>query len=307
VPRKFRSGGRSPLNPWFRVGEFDVTTTVLVIAAAVLSFVLYAIDKAQFLHLYLSSDEVQSGEVWRVVTWPLVNRPSFWSLITLVFLFIFSRQVEAEMGRFKFAALIGWITVVPGILVTAFSMLPRTTAPIGDFSAVSMISVGVLVAFAAEFPGARFFFNIPARVIAAVLVAFQLLGLVGDRYWDDVWLLLFVVATSLVTMRAYGFATDLTFIPKLSGPFGKGRHRSGPRPASSGGGGRGGGGKRKKRRNQPDLKVVTPAYRPPVVDRGTQDEIDALLDKIAAQGLDSLTSDERQRLDRASRRLRGED
>jgi hypothetical protein len=52
---------------------------------------------------------------------------------------------------------------------------------------------------------------------------------------------------------------------------------------------------------------VTPAYRPPVVDRGIQDEIDTLLDKIAAEGLDSLTSDERQRLDRASRRLRGED
>jgi hypothetical protein len=102
-------------------------------------------------------------------------------------------------------------------------------------------------------------------------------------------------------MRAYGYATDLTFIPKLSWPFGK--SRSTPRPASS----RGGGGGRKKRRGKPELKIVTPAYRPPVVDRGIQDEIDTLLDKIASQGLDSLTSDERQRLDRASRRLRGED
>ena len=304
MPRKFRSGGRSPLNPWFRVGEFDVTTTVLVIAAAVLSYILYAIDKAQFLHLYLSSDDVQNGEVWRIVTWPLVNRPSFWSLITLVFIYLFARQVEAEMGRFKFAGLIGWITVVPGILVTAFSLHPLTTDPtrVIDYSSISMISVGILVAFAAEFPGARFIFNIPSRVVAAVLVAFQLLVLVGDRQWNDVWLLLFVVATSLFAMRAYGFATDLTFIPRLKWPFGKGHSRSGPRPASSGGGG-----KRKKRRGQPDLKVVTPAYRPPVVDRGIQDEIDTLLDKIAAEGLDSLTSDERQRLDRASRRLRGED
>ncbi len=103
-------------------------------------------------------------------------------------------------------------------------------------------------------------------------------------------------------MRAYGYASDLTFIPKLTWPFGKRRSSGGPRPASSGGGG-----KRKKRRGQPELKIVTPAYRPPVVDRGIQDEIDTLLDKIAAQGLDSLTSDERQRLDRASRRLRGED
>jgi hypothetical protein len=301
VPRKFRSGGRSPLNPWFRVGEFDVTTTVLVIAAGVLSFILYAIDKAQFVHLFLWSNKIQHGEVWRVVTWPLVNRPSFWSLITLVFFYLFARQVEAEMGRFKFAALIGWMTVVPAILVAAFSLQPITTAPVLDYSAISMISVGVLVAFAAEFPGARFIFNISSRVVAAVLVAFQLLQLIGDRYWDDVWMLVFVVATSLVTMRAYGYASDLTFIPKLSWPFSKKSSR-GPRPASSGAGS-----KRKKRRGQPELKIVTPAYRPPVVDRGIQDEIDTLLDKIAAQGLDSLTSDERQRLDRASRRLRGED
>lgn len=300
MPRKFRSGGRSPLNPWFRVGEFDVTTTVLVIAAGVVSFIVYAIDKTQFEHIFLWTEKIREGQIWRLATWPLVNAPSFWALITLVFMYIFGRQVEAEMGRFKFAALIGWITVVPAIIITALNLQPLTLAGAND-SAIVMIQVGVFVAFAAEFPGARFFFNISSRVIAAVLVGIQLLQLVGDRLWDDVWMLLLVVATSLVTMRAYGFASDLTFIPKLTSPFGK--RRSGPRPASPSGGG----GKRKKRRGQPDLKVVTPAYRPPVVDRGIQDEIDTLLDKIAAQGLDSLTSDERQRLDRASRRLRGED
>ena len=61
MPRKFRSGGRSPLNPWFRVGEFDVTTTVLLIAAGVLSFLIYAIDKMQLLHLYLSADKIQDA------------------------------------------------------------------------------------------------------------------------------------------------------------------------------------------------------------------------------------------------------
>ena len=299
MPRKFRSGGRNPQNPWFRVGEFDVTTTVLLVSLGALSFVLYAINKGQFEHIYLSSEKVQNGEIWRLVTWPMVDRPSFWSLITLVFLYIFSRQVEAEMGRFKFAAFIGWITVVPALLVTAFSLDPITVRPVFDFAAIVMIEVGIFVAFAAEFPGARFFFNISARVIAAVLVGIQVLQLIGDERWDDVWMLFFVIATSLVTMRAYGFASDLTFIPRLRWPFGK-RQRS-PRPPASGGRGR------KKRKGQPELKVVTPTYRAPVVDRGIQDEIDTLLDKIAAEGLDSLTSDERQRLDRASRRLRGED
>ena len=304
MPRKFRSGGRSPLNPWFRVGEFDVTTTVLLIGAGVLSFILYAIDKTQFEHLFLDTYQIRHGQVWRRVTWPLVNRPSFWSLLTLVFMYLFGRQVEAEMGRYKFAALIGWITVVPAVIVAALNLQPVTVFFVQDFAAIVMIEVGVFVAFAAEFPGARFFFNISARVIAAVLVGIQLIQLIGDRFWDDVWMLLLVVATSLVAMRAYGYASDLTFIPRLAWPFGK-KGRSGPRPSSSGGGKSGGG--RKRRKGQPELKVVTSAYRPPVVDRGIQDEIDTLLDKIAAQGLDSLTNEERQRLDRASRRLRGED
>ena len=303
MPRKFRSGGRSPLNPWFRVGEFDVTTTVLVIAAGVLSFLLYAADKTQFRHIFLWTDKVQNGEVWRLVTWPLVNDPTFWSLLTLVFLYLFGRQVEAEMGRYKFAALIGWMTVIPALIIVLLDLQPLTLAGNSD-SAIVMINLGVFVAFAAEFPGARFFFNIPSRVIAAVLIGIQLLQLIGDRLWDDVWMLLLVAATSLVAMRAYGYAGDLTFIPRLRWPFGRRRGKGGSRPMAGGSGG--GGGRSKRRRSQPDLKVVTPAYRPPV-DRGTQDEIDTLLDKIAAQGLDSLTSDERQRLDRASRRLRGED
>ena len=297
MPRKFRSGGRSPLNPWFRVGEFDVTTTVLAVAAGVVSFILYAIDKTQFRHIFLWTDEIRRGQLWRLVTWPLVNAPTFWSLLTLVFMYIFGRRVEAEMGRFKFAAFIGWITVVPATIVAVLDLQPLTLTG-GDYAAIVMIQVGVFVAFAAEFPGARFFFNISSRVIAGVLVGIQLLQLIGDRLWDDVWMLVFVVATSLVAMRAYGFASDLTFIPKLSRPFGK--RRGGSRPASSGGG------RRKRRRGQPELKIVTPTYRAPV-DRGIQDEIDTLLDKIAAQGLDSLTNEERQRLDRASRRLRGED
>src|SRR5205085_10361043 len=146
VPRKFRSGGRSPLNPWFRVGEFDVTTTVLLIAAGVLSFILYAIDKTQFVHLFLDTYEIRHGQLWRLVTWPLVNRPSFWSLLTLVFLYIFGRQVEAEMGRFKLAAFIGWITVVPAIIVAVLNLQPVTVFfAVQDYAAIVMIEVAIFV------------------------------------------------------------------------------------------------------------------------------------------------------------------
>jgi membrane associated rhomboid family serine protease len=49
-----------------------------------------------------------------------------------------------------------------------------------------------------------------------------------------------------------------------------------------------------------------PAPRPPVVPVAPGSELDALLDKISAQGMASLTSDERRRLEDAAKRLKSE-
>ena len=47
-----------------------------------------------------------------------------------------------------------------------------------------------------------------------------------------------------------------------------------------------------------------PTPRPPALPVASGSELDALLDKISAQGMDSLTSDERQRLEAAAKRLK---
>jgi hypothetical protein len=51
---------------------------------------------------------------------------------------------------------------------------------------------------------------------------------------------------------------------------------------------------------------VVPIRPEPRLDRTSQADMDALLDKISDSGIDSLTADERRRLDDLSRRLRGE-
>ena len=48
-----------------------------------------------------------------------------------------------------------------------------------------------------------------------------------------------------------------------------------------------------------------PTVRPPAVPVATGSELDALLDKISAQGMESLTSEERRRLEEAAKRLQG--
>ena len=59
-------------------------------------------------------------------------------------------------------------------------------------------------------------------------------------------------------------------------------------------------------RRHKDPAPVIPIRPEARLDRADQADMDWLLDKISASGMDSLTPDERRRLDEHSRRLRGQ-
>ena len=109
VPRR-----RGPDDGWFRVGTFDVGTTILVVALGVVSFFVYAIDQTLLGRLWLVPDRVvlykggpveagvRHGQIWRLVTWPLVNEPSLSAVIIMAIFWWFGRDLERAMGRVKF-------------------------------------------------------------------------------------------------------------------------------------------------------------------------------------------------------------
>ena len=46
---------------------------------------------------------MRDGEVWRLVTWPLVNPPNrIWVVITLAFFWFVGHRIEDEIGRVRF-------------------------------------------------------------------------------------------------------------------------------------------------------------------------------------------------------------
>jgi hypothetical protein len=140
--------------------------------------------------------------------------------------------------------------------------------------------------FALDNPGAMFFFGIPAWVIAAVYVGIDVLRDVGDRFWERLVLSLAVVVVSVIGARQYGMIEHLTFIPRV----GQRRQRRAPRP-------------RRGRDRGPS--VVAGPWQSTGPSPADQFELDNLLDKISATGMDSLTRDEKQRLNELSKRLRG--
>ena len=290
---------RNASDPWFRIGTLDVNTTILVILLCVASMVLWAIDQSVWLNLALLPDEVTSGQVWRVVTWPLANQPGIWEVLTLAIFWYFGRELEGMLGRARFAVLLLLVTVIPGLAAVLLDI------PIAELATVEL---AVFLIFIAEYPFARFFFGIPAWAIGAVIVGIQVLQYLGNRQEERILLLLVSIATAALTARSFGLATSLPWIPKIplpAGGGGGGRRRRPPRQRSAGGGrvvdGPWGDAPSAPRRSSGASLPQPPG---PAVPDGDQAELDALLDKISDLGMDGLSSDEKRRLNDLSKRMR---
>ena len=211
---------RNASDPWFRIGTLDVGTTVLVILLSVASMVLWAIGGNEidsfWGHLVLIPDEVTSGQIWRVVTWPLANEPGIWEVITLAIFWYFGREIEGMLGRARFAVLLLLLTIIPGLAavlldITLFGLNP--------------VELAVFLLFIAEYPFARFFFGIPAWAIGAVIVGIQVLQYLGNRQEELILLLAVTITVAALTARSMGLATSLPWIPKIPLP-GSGGSRS---------------------------------------------------------------------------------
>ncbi len=308
--RSFNAGGfGNSDNPWFRVGNIDITTTIAVLGLGVLSMFIWALEgpgRSISKYLWLVSRDggeftggsVLGGQIWRLITWPIPNAPDFWTLILFAVFYMLGSQLEALMGRRLYTIFLVSLAVIPAVLLTILELI----SGIDGFAAgLRFVELGVLIGFAAHFPTARFWPGIPAWGIAIGIVILDILQTVGNRDNYSLALLFFTVAIALFGIRALGFAEELHWLPKLALPAAVSgtattakTPRSGPnmsRPS--------------RKRGKRNLKVVPP------VDPRQSDlddmEIDALLDQVANEGLDSLTKDQRKRLELHSKRLRKRD
>lgn len=293
-------GSRYSSDPWFRVGEVDVTTTVLVAATCVLSMFVWAADADALAALVLQPAEIRGGQIWRLVTWPLANAPDIWTLLTIAIFWYFGRDIEGMLGRNRFATFLAVLTVTPAIIATLadFDVAPLVR---GESGPITFLELGVFLTFIIEFPQVRFFFGIPGWVIGAIIIGIQVLQFVGWRYFDGLLFLFVVLATAALAARSMGLAASLHWLPKIPLP-------------GSGSGGRSGstGGSRRSRAQKRSSRGATVVEGPwhgragasAADDAAAQAELDALLDKISAGGLDSLTGDEKRRLNELSKRLR---
>ena len=267
---------RGPNDPWFRVGNLDIGSAAVLGLLCVVSVFVYAIDKTQLIRLTLIPGEIRSGQIWRVVTWPLANgfdQQLLWVIVSIAVLWYFGSRLEEQVGRTKFAWFLMTIIFIPGLVGTALD-LPQ--------AGVHTIQLVVLLTFIAEYPNVRFFFGIPAWVLGAIYVAAEVLQLTGDRAGRR--LLFFVVSLLVGALagRSVGMLEGYQWIPKLSMPHRRRQPKRTRRPA-----------------------VVAGPWAGTTTMSAAQSELDELLDKISATGMSSLSKAEKERLNELSKRLRG--
>ncbi|MEA5117181.1 MAG: hypothetical protein VB036_06120 [Propionicimonas sp.] len=266
-------------NPWFRLGRLEVGTVMLVVISVVASWVLWVAAPSSAEALYFSPDLVAGGGIWRLVTWPWVNPLSLWAVLDVFFLWYFGRDLEAQLGRSRTA----WLLLgIWGALTVASAIIWLIMGGGMGLAGIGLVQMLVLLLWIAENPTRRFFFNIPAWVIGAVILGLQILTWVAARAFDGLLaLLLGLVLVALVAKRV-GLLSQYAWIPGRA---------AAPRAP-----------KRRTARASKEVRVAVRNHERAASDR---DQLDALLDQINERGLDSLTPAQRREMMRLRDRLRG--
>jgi membrane associated rhomboid family serine protease len=268
-------GRRGHDDPWFRVGAVDVNTSLLAALLCTLSMFVWALSPSFLEPLILWPDKVLNGQVWRLFTWPIANAPDIWTLAIIAMLWYFGKELERMVGRMQFAVLLLLLAVVPGI-IGALLDIPQ--------AGIRSVEIAIFCVFAAEYPNVRFFFGVPAWVIAAVIVVIEILQLSGNRDSERIILLLVSLATAAIAGRGYGLLAEYAWIPHIPMP------NSSAKPKT----------KRSRRQGRDFDRVVAGPWTGP--SPADQHEMDRLLDKMNSVGLSDA---ERKRLSELGKRLRG--
>ncbi len=264
---------------WFSLGRFQITSTLVAVLLGAFGMLAWVIVPPLSGALFFTPDAVFSGQVWRLFTWPLAESLSLWSILTLVMLWYFGRDLEAAIGRNAMAKLLLGIWAS----MTVAGAVVGVLLPDAALAGLNLIQFAILLVWIAENPRRPFFFGIPAWVLGSVLLGIQVLQLVGFRMWGSLFVLLFGLLGAAMAARSVGLLSSATFIPGgRSG--GQGGHTATSRSHHS------------HAQRQPSRHER----------RHTSDEdrMDDLLGKISANGIHSLSKGERAELEKLRERRR---
>jgi hypothetical protein len=209
------------------------------------------------------------------VTWPFANDLSFWTVINLALFWYFGTELERLIGHTRMV----WLLLgMWASLTAAFTVVALISAGGTGLGSLDFPQFLLLLLWIAEYPRRPFFFSIPAWVIGVVLVAVRVFGLIAARDVGGLLSLVFSFVLVSVVARAVGLLSEYPWIP---GRLVRGK------PATARG-----------------PRISRASARQASRHASDRDRLDALLDQINDEGLNSLTEAQRRELMKLRERLR---
>jgi hypothetical protein len=279
---RFCTRENEPLKKWNGVPIYLTTIIVAVMAAGLLfSAILQSLRSPliERLTFILPGNDLN----WLAAfTYPLIDRLSFFTPLSILFLYRLSVGIETHLGRAVLTRLFAILVLLPVAFACAmwwgFSVE-------GWLRGNWILFMGLLIAFSTVYPNAEFCGWIPFKWLAfACLVCGSMMEL-SDRDWVTLASLWGCAGAAFLYMRRAVDAEHDDHVPVVARV-------------------------RQFFRKKPKLRVVpppVPSARPVTMRSSVPDsvelEMDALLDKIAKTGLASLSNAERAKLERARQEL----
>ena len=280
---RYMSRDTEPLAKWRGIPIYLTTVfTALLIAGFLMSAGLAAARSPLLVSLVFRTP-VDSWTGWlSVLSYPFVSRVDFFTPLSIVCFYWWAAGIESHLGRRPLVRLLGILVLLP---VAFLSLLSLGGAPHGMLAGQFLITAGLLVAFATLYPQAEWAGWIPFKYLAFASILCGSLMFIAEHDWLGVAGLWIVCVASFLFIR---HAIEQEYDDHV--PFGA-RIRS-------------------WFQRKPKFRVVQ-RTRDTISSRSFEDdgddepasEMDALLDKIARNGLASLSSNERARLELAREEL----
>ena len=322
------AGGGGP------VGGLRVTrwVRILLIANALVFLVSVAVGRELIFDLFAFSPSRLASRPWGMVTYMFVHAGLWHLLMNLLFIFFFGPPLEERWGSDMFIKF--YLVCGLGGVLLSFAFSGATIV------GASAACYGIMLAFAMAWPEQPVYiwgmFPVRVKWLVAFLVALSFVSAIGPAR-DG------VAHLAHLGGAAAGFLLVKSgWMPSYGGGWGGGAGRAGGgyggvrrakpgRGAATGGGRRFGGvwrrrgqagatrpgGPASRRRSQRDDRGdragsgrITAAFEARKArqraarEHAELDKVDAVLDKISAEGIDSLTAEERELLDRVSRQTK---
>jgi hypothetical protein len=257
------------------IGRYPVRVITIVVAIYVLGmFVTVALGTARvsLQPFAFNAQAFVHGSLWQPFTCTLIQSPSFFFLISMLFLHWSGAEVEKFLGRNRFLLFFGLLLLVPTVVMLVWSALGQRWIYSGSYE----LTVGMFIAFAALYPNIEMFGWVTLKWLAFAGLVLASMQYLPNHDWGylsvlwgmclaSFWYIRFAQGRPLMD---FDFERFRLFKPK------------------------------------PKFHIVQKSTSRRVVEpEDVYASVDPILDKIAKSGIGSLTAHEKQTLDRARNRL----